>query len=110
MHETLPTQMHEADGLCSYAVTYKQWQVTCRALLAQKPHMCMQMPAVEELKTPEYLRHLQQQDTDQSLWEVGASCNFLIAAARLGMSCGAVANLGDDVYGEYLLDILEVHP
>ncbi len=70
----------------------------------------MQMPAVEELKTPEYLRHLQQQDTDQSLWEVGASCNFLIAAARLGMSCAAVANLGEDVYGEYLLNILEVRP
>ena len=70
----------------------------------------MQMPAVEELKTPEYLRRLQQQGTDQSLWEVGASCNFLIAAARLGMSCAAVANLGEDVYGEYLLNILEVPP
>ena len=68
----------------------------------------MQMPALQELKTPEYLRQLQQQSTDQSLWEVGASCNFLIAAARLGMSCSAVANLGKDVYGRYLLDILQV--
>ena len=68
----------------------------------------LQMPDLQELKTPEYLRHLQQQDTDQSLWEVGASCNFLIAAARLGMCCSAVANLGEDIYGDYLLKILEV--
>ena len=68
----------------------------------------MQMPALQELKTPEYLQQLQEQSTDQSLWEVGASCNFLIAAARLGMSCSAVANLGEDVYGRYLLDILQV--
>ena len=68
----------------------------------------MQMPALQDLKTPEHLRQLQQQSTDQSLWEVGASCNFLIAAARLGMSCSAVANLGEDVYGRYLLDILQV--
>ena len=74
----------------------------------QKLSVCLQMPALQELKTPEYLRHLQQQDTDQSLWEVGASCNFLIATARLGMCCSAVANLGDDVYGDYLLKILEV--
>ena len=67
----------------------------------------LQMPAVEELKTPGYLRQLQQQGTDQSLWEVGASCNFLIAAARLGMRTTAVANLGEDVYGKYLLDILQ---
>ena len=66
------------------------------------------MPAVQELKTPGYLRQLQQQGTDQSLWEVGASCNFLIAAARLGMHTAAVANLGEDVYGKYLLDILQV--
>lgn len=81
----------------SQAFDLHQWQC-----------VCMQMPAVAELKTPEYLKHLQQQDTDQSLWEVGASCNFLIAAARLGMCSAAVANLGDDVYGKYLLDILQV--
>ena len=68
----------------------------------------LQMPALRELKTPAYLRRLQQQGTDQSLWEVGASCNFLIAAARLGMRAAAVANLGEDVYGKYLLDILQV--
>lgn len=69
---------------------------------------CVQMPAVQDLKTPEYLRQLQRQGTDQSRWEVGASCNFLIAAARLGMCTSAVANLGQDVYGQYLLDILQV--
>ena len=87
----------------------------CLVTLAVQPNVsfsenvCVsQMPAVQELKTPRYLRQLQQQGIDQSLWEVGASCNFLIAAARLGMHTAAVANLGEDVYGKYLLDILQV--
>ena len=80
-----------------------------QAKVSYSESVCVpQMPAVQELKTPGYLRRLQQQGTDQSLWEVGASCNFLIAAARLGMHTAAVANLGEDAYGKYLLDILQV--
>lgn len=83
--------------------------IAVQANVSLSESFCMpQMPAVQELKTPGYLRQLQQQSTDQSLWEVGASCNFLIAAARLGMRTAAVANLGEDVYGKYLLDILQV--
>ena len=68
------------------------------------------MPPMEEVKTRNYLRQLSKQTHNREFWEVGASCNFLIAAARLGMRAAAVANLGEDVYGQFLLDVLKVHP
>ena len=43
-----------------------------------------------------------------SSWEVGGMTNFLIAAARLGMRTATVGHIGDDVYGQFLSDILEV--
>ena len=68
------------------------------------------MPPLEEVKTIEYLRKLTTQTHRREFWEVGASCNFLIAAARMGLSTAAVANLGEDVYGQFLLDVLKVAP
>jgi sugar/nucleoside kinase (ribokinase family) len=62
---------------------------------------------MDTVKTVEFLRRLSKQTHDRDLWEVGASCNFLIAAARLGLRTAAVANLGDDVYGRFLLEILK---
>lgn len=66
------------------------------------------MPPLEEVKTSEYLRQLTAQTHSREFWEVGASCNFLIAAARMGLNTAAVANLGEDVYGQFLLDVLKV--
>ncbi|EIE24898.1 Ribokinase-like protein, partial [Coccomyxa subellipsoidea C-169] len=66
-----------------------------------------EMPPLEEVKTIEYLRKLTTQTHRREFWEVGASCNFLIAAARMGLSTAAVANLGEDVYGQFLLDVLQ---
>ncbi|BDA49261.1 probable 5-dehydro-2-deoxygluconokinase [Coccomyxa sp. Obi] len=65
------------------------------------------MPPLEEVKTSEYLRQLTAQTHSRKFWEVGASCNFLIAAARMGLNTAAVANLGEDVYGQFLLDVLK---
>ena len=66
------------------------------------------MPPLEVVKTPGYLAQLTAAPPPQHTWEVGASCNFLIAAVRLGMRVGAVANLGDDAYGAFLRDVLRV--
>ena len=41
-------------------------------------------------------------------WEVGGNCNFMIAAARLGMSVGSLGHVGNDVYGQYVDRILQV--
>ena len=41
-------------------------------------------------------------------WEVGGNCNFMIAAARLGLSVGSLGHVGNDVYGQYVDRILQV--
>ena len=39
---------------------------------------------------------------------MGASCNFMIAASRLGLRVGCAGHCGDDVYGDFLRGILAV--
>ena len=39
---------------------------------------------------------------------MGGTCNFMIAAARLGLRVGSVAHIGGDVYGRYIHDVLQV--
>ncbi|TQE13724.1 hypothetical protein C1H46_000731 [Malus baccata] len=40
-------------------------------------------------------------------WEAGGNCNMAIAAARLGLKCIAIGHLGNEVYGQFLLDVLQ---
>lgn len=77
-------------------------------MISKELCVVLQMPPVEEVKTSEYLRQLTAQTHSREFWEVGASCNFLIAAARMGLNTAAVANLGEDTYGQFLLDVLKV--
>eukprot|EP00955_Chlamydomonas_euryale_P085548 364109-Chlamydomonas_euryale.AAC.12 len=46
----------------------------------------------------------------QEAWEVGGNCNFMIAAARLGLVVGSVGHIGNDVYGQYVDGVLQVRP
>ncbi|KAK9146440.1 hypothetical protein Sjap_006343 [Stephania japonica] len=39
-------------------------------------------------------------------WEAGGNCNVAIAAARLGLCCLTVGHVGDEIYGRFLLDVL----
>lgn len=39
---------------------------------------------------------------------MGGNCNFMIAAARLGMRVGSVGHIGPDTYGRYIADVLQV--
>lgn len=43
---------------------------------------------------------------DVSTWEVGGACNFMIAAARLGMDVGCIGQLGDDQPGQFLRQVM----
>lgn len=54
------------------------------------------------------LRKLTAQPPDVKQWEVGGNCNFLIAAARLGLSVASIGNLGSDIYGDFVRRILKV--
>lgn len=44
----------------------------------------------------------------QDSWEVGGNCNFMIAAARLGLSVGSVGHVGNDRYGQFVDTVLQV--
>lgn len=44
---------------------------------------------------------------DVSTWEVGGACNFMIAAARLGMDIGCIGQLGDDQPGQFLRQVMQ---
>jgi hypothetical protein len=70
---------------------------------------------VDELPPPDpalrerLLDSLTADPPSQDSWEVGGNCNFLIAAARLGMKVGSVGHLGGaDVYGAYMGAVLQV--
>ncbi|XP_020590458.1 probable fructokinase-1 [Phalaenopsis equestris] len=41
-------------------------------------------------------------------WEAGGNCNLGIAAARLGLRVIALGHVGDEVYGHFLLDVLQI--
>jgi sugar/nucleoside kinase (ribokinase family) len=68
-----------------------------------------QVPPAYEVKSEDMLRRLSAQPPDIRNWEVGGSCNLLIAAARLGMSAATIGNLGEDVYGDFVRKILKVN-
>jgi sugar/nucleoside kinase (ribokinase family) len=53
------------------------------------------------------LSRLQRHPPSLDAWEVGGSCNFMIAAARLGLRVAAVGHTGADPAGRYLEAVLE---
>ena len=70
----------------------------------------MQLPPLQKVKQPEMLAKLTREAAQrgQENWEAGAQSNFMIAAARLGLRVASAANLGQDVYGDFLTSILKV--
>lgn len=70
--------------------------------------LCLQMPPPAEVKSESLLQSLMQRPLARESWEVGGNCNFMIAAARLGLQVAALGNLGNDVYGRFLRDVLQV--
>ncbi|CAA7026395.1 unnamed protein product [Microthlaspi erraticum] len=68
--------------------------------------------SVEELPPPSrgdrkaFMDELSISPPDKKYWEAGGNCNMAIAAARLGLNCVAIGHVGDEIYGEFLLDVL----
>ena len=66
------------------------------------------IPDPAALKTEAFLATLDAEDSseDSSVladrWEVGGNCNFLIAAARLGLRAECVGHVGEDAQGAFL--------
>jgi hypothetical protein len=69
---------------------------------------------VDELppKDASFRQQLLQQLTDhppsKEQWELGGNCNFMIAASRIGMRVGSIGHVGNDMYGDYLEEVLQV--
>lgn len=54
-----------------------------------------------------YMEQLAKSPPDKKHWEAGGNCNMAIAAARLGLHCIAIGHVGDEIYGKFLLDVLQ---
>ncbi|KAF5199625.1 pfkB-like carbohydrate kinase family protein [Thalictrum thalictroides] len=61
-------------------------------------------PSFEERRA--YMDKLSASQPDKKYWEAGGNCNMVIAAARLGLSCLSLGHVGDEIYGNFLLDVL----
>jgi len=66
------------------------------------------IPDAQSLKTSEFLTTLDESlfARERERWEVGGNCNFLIAAARLGMRVECVGHVGNDAAGTFLKNTL----
>ncbi|KAI9071955.1 hypothetical protein K1719_046100 [Acacia pycnantha] len=61
-------------------------------------------PSAEERKA--FMKQISASPPDKKYWEAGGNCNVAIAASRLGLDCFAIGHLGNEVYGKFLLDVL----
>uniref|UniRef100_A0A6I9QA22 Uncharacterized protein LOC105032644 n=2 Tax=Elaeis guineensis var. tenera TaxID=51953 RepID=A0A6I9QA22_ELAGV len=54
-----------------------------------------------------YMEQLATSPPDKKYWEAGGNCNLAIAAARLGLHVATLGHVGDEIYGHFLLDVLQ---
>ncbi|KAL5712241.1 hypothetical protein ACHQM5_014432 [Ranunculus cassubicifolius] len=55
----------------------------------------------------DYMEDLSASQPDKKYWEAGGNCNMVIAAARIGLSCLSLGHVGDEIYGRFLLNVLQ---
>ena len=67
-----------------------------------------ELPPNDKAARQQLLQQLSADPPPQKQWELGGNCNFAIAASRLGMRTGVLGHVGNDVYGSYLEDVLQV--
>lgn len=66
-----------------------------------------EIPPKDEKSRKRLLEELTENPPPESSWEVGGSCNFMIAAARLGLDVVAVGHFGGDIYADFLQRVLQ---
>lgn len=64
------------------------------------------VPSAETCKSRSALAHLAATAPREESWEVGGSCNFLIASSRIGLHCACVGHAGPDRHGVFLTEVL----
>ncbi|KAL9239722.1 hypothetical protein vseg_014016 [Gypsophila vaccaria] len=75
----------------------------CVDIVLNVPHLPPQ--SISERKA--YMDHLASSPPDKQYWEAGGHCNTAIAAARLGLRCATIGHVGNEIYGQFLLDVLQ---
>lgn len=68
-----------------------------------------QLPPADPDARQALLQQLTADPPDQQHWELGGNCNFMIAAARMGMRVGSIGHVGNDMYGSYMDRVLQVN-
>ncbi|KAL5219096.1 hypothetical protein ABZP36_019780 [Zizania latifolia] len=66
-----------------------------------------QLPPAPREERKAYMERLAASPPDQKFWEAGGNCNLAFAAARLGLCCSTLGHVGEEIYGKFLLDLLE---
>lgn len=67
-----------------------------------------QLPPADPEARQGLLQQLTAEPPDEQHWELGGNCNFMIAAARMGMRVGSIGHVGNDTYGRYMDRVLQV--
>ncbi|XP_074584703.1 uncharacterized protein LOC141840566 isoform X1 [Curcuma longa] len=65
------------------------------------------LPPASKEERRAYMERLAASPPDKKFWEAGGNCNLAIAASRLGLLCLTLGHVGDEIYGNFLLEVLE---
>ncbi|KAK3148295.1 hypothetical protein QOZ80_3BG0293250 [Eleusine coracana subsp. coracana] len=66
-----------------------------------------QLPPAQHDERKAYMERLAASPPDQKFWEAGGNCNLAFAAARLGLRCSTLGHVGEEIYGKFLVDVLQ---
>ncbi|XP_062209976.1 fructokinase-1-like [Phragmites australis] len=66
-----------------------------------------ELPPAQREERKAYMERLAASPPDQKFWEAGGNCNLAFAAARLGLRCSTLGHVGEEIYGKFLLDVLQ---
>lgn len=66
-----------------------------------------QLPPPSRDARKAFMDQLSASPPDKQYWEAGGNCNMAIAAARLGLHCVTIGHVGNEIYGRFLLDVLQ---
>ncbi|URD72700.1 pfkB family carbohydrate kinase [Musa troglodytarum] len=103
----------ESDGSGNLGVVRERKGVRKNVDIATLGNLCvdvvLDIPSLPPASTAEhraYMERLEASPPDKKFWEAGGNCNLAIAASRLGLSCVTLGHVGDEIYGNFLLDVL----
>lgn len=69
-----------------------------------------ELPPADTQARQQLLVQLTASPPSMDSWEVGGQTNLLIAASRMGLKAASVGHVGQDIYGQFLAQVLEVRP